>query len=103
MNHENTLTWPDCDKDPEGCFEKFLLDKLKGMEAMGLKCLRIGDFDQHYSKVFHKVADQVNGGGLKSCMENSTDLKFWWNVHKKNIGTVKDKWVYKMDLFYKHG
>lgn len=84
-------TWPDCDKDPQGCFERYLRMKIDGMRKFGVSQIKIGQFDDSYELVFKKVSDEMN----------VSDGHFWWNLRSINIGTVKDRYVYEMDLYWK--
>jgi len=94
MTSQNKIlsTYPDCDKDPAGCFERYLRDRIEHMKDMELCKMEIGTFNDTHDHIFHKVANDINSEGK---------YKFWWNPHSWNVGTIKDRYVYCMRLYLK--
>lgn len=84
-------TYPDCDKNPQACFERYLRDRIEHMKSMGIHKLQIGTFTDTYDQVFKTVAAEMNANGEV----------FWFNPHSWNIGNVRDKYVYSFMLFLK--
>ena len=89
MNSIITNMFPECDKDMNLCFEKYLNNRIQYMKDHKLHQIRVGWFDESFDLVFKKVALEHEG-------------KFGWNTRSMNNGTVKANYVYEMDLVYHH-
>ena len=88
--------YPDCGENqdaPNGCFERYVKDRLSNMKDHNICHLVIETFEESHDEVFKRISEEYN---------QLTKHVFWWNVRSKNIGTVKDKYVYSIDLFLKH-
>ena len=79
--------YPDCDKDPKGCFERYLRDRVENMKKHNIWKLRIGTFDHSYYQQFKNV-------------ERDYGDEFWWSPQSWNVGTVKNHHVYSFTLFW---
>lgn len=94
MNKLVSARYPDCKENPEACFERYVRDHIVSMKKHKVKHVKIGQFDDSYEQVFKTIYNDLNKEG---------DSQFWWNVTSANVGTVKDKFVYTMDIFVNVG
>jgi hypothetical protein len=78
--------YPGCDKDLKGCFERYLRDRVEHMKKFHIHTLHIGEFDDSYFEQFKDVQKDYGD-------------EFWWSPESRNIGTVKDRFVYSFNLF----
>lgn len=85
-------SYPDCGNDPSACFERYVREKIVDMINFKICHLNIEEFtDSHYN-ILKKISLDYNF---------NKKFNFYWNVTSRNVGTVKDSFVYSIDLYYK--
>ena len=80
--------YPDCGRDMNVCFDRYVRDRIEHMKSFSISCLKIGTFTNTYDHVFKKIEQDYGG-------------QFWWSPHSWNVGTLHDRYVYSFALFYK--
>jgi hypothetical protein len=90
MNKLIAARYPDCGDHPDACFERYVREHIAAMQKHKVSHVSIGQFDDSYEQVFKIIYNDLN---------KEDHPRFWWNVKSANVGTVKDKFVYSMDLF----
>ncbi len=86
-----TKLYPDCNNDLNACFEKYVLDRIHHMKQFEIDRLKIGSFNRTFDEQFANITKQIN----------TTTYSFWWSLEAKNIGTMKNNYVYNFELFLK--